>query len=50
MVISANYILSPELGEGGDPEMDKACFLPPGNFLGRKEACVHGEPVTQDYR
>lgn len=33
-------MLNSELGEGGDPKMDMACFLPPGNFLGRKEACT----------
>lgn len=38
MVISANYMLSPELGEGGDPKMDKACFLPPREFSGEKRS------------
>lgn len=47
MVISANYILNPELGEGGYPKMDKACFLPPGDSWGEKEhSCMHSYSVT----
>ena len=41
MVRSANYIPNPELGEGGDPKMDKARFLPPETFWGeKKQPCL----------
>lgn len=47
MVTSANYICNPELGERGDPKMDKACSLPPRNSWGKKKrSCI----VAQLYR
>lgn len=46
-VISAKYVCNPELGERGDPKMDKACSLPPRIFWGKKKhSCI----VAQLYR
>lgn len=45
MVIRTNYILNPELGKRGYPEMDKVCFLP--QRIPEERRNTHGCLVTQ---